>query len=70
MRQEVDMTAVVRALPGTPNLITGESVRLPNNAFQEQVSASLTTCCWFAPGLARWFAVAGGAACGAIFMLL
>ncbi|KAF6265313.1 hypothetical protein COO60DRAFT_1623946 [Scenedesmus sp. NREL 46B-D3] len=38
MRQEVDMTAVVRALPGTPNLITGESVRLPNNAFQEQIS--------------------------------
>jgi hypothetical protein len=37
MRQEVDMTAVVRALPATPNLITGESVRLPNNAFQEQV---------------------------------
>jgi hypothetical protein len=37
MRAEVDMTAVVRALPGTPNLITGESVRLPNNAFQEQV---------------------------------
>ncbi|WIA10127.1 hypothetical protein OEZ85_010334 [Tetradesmus obliquus] len=38
MRQEVDMTAVVRALPGTPNLITGESVRLPSGAFQEQIS--------------------------------
>lgn len=36
-RQEVDMTAVVRALPGTPNLVTGESVRLPSGAFQEQV---------------------------------
>jgi hypothetical protein len=37
MREEVDMTAVVRALPGTPNLITGESLRMHNNVFQEQV---------------------------------
>eukprot|EP00879_Flechtneria_rotunda_P021993 GHRR01023194.1.p1 GENE.GHRR01023194.1~~GHRR01023194.1.p1 ORF type:complete len:529 (+),score=198.17 GHRR01023194.1:416-2002(+) len=38
MRQEVDMIAVVRALPSTLHLVTGESIRTNTNSFQEQIS--------------------------------
>eukprot|EP00878_Enallax_costatus_P013830 GHUV01014465.1.p1 GENE.GHUV01014465.1~~GHUV01014465.1.p1 ORF type:complete len:654 (+),score=215.89 GHUV01014465.1:417-2378(+) len=36
-RPEVEMTAVVRALPDTANIIAGETIRLMNNAYQEQI---------------------------------